>query len=154
MDCKKKEKEEINQWSTFNFKKNYTIEVPPGFTGGIVKGFEGSTFSGTTENKRVRLSYSYCTLLYCFDFGDRLKYPFRDSIQIKDTTSQLITLNKVETFYQDYELIGILYYSNNDLAKGRLFWKEDNFFKQALEIDFYSSDYITVTKIINSIKRK
>ena len=47
-----------------------------------------------------------------------------------------------------------LYYSNADISRGRLYWKDGNVFKDALEIDFNLSELSTVNKIIQTIKEK
>ena len=115
---------------------------------------EGATFSGATADQRIQLIYSYCTPLYCNEFGDTLKKPFPDSIQIPSNSAQLLTLTKTQVIIQNSDTVGILYYNYKEIAKGRLYWKDDTFFKQAVEIDFYMSELESVTKIINSISRK
>jgi hypothetical protein len=143
-----------NEWIKINFKSNYTIQIPEGFVGLGLVSFEGNTFSKHSPDNKINLTYSYCNGLVCFDFGDPLTKPAPVSIQVMNNFSQLITLDKIKYFYQNSDTIGVLYYSNNEIAKGRLFWNDDNILKTALEIDFNYSEIETVNKIIKTIERK
>jgi hypothetical protein len=144
----------FDNWETINFKTNYTIQVPINFIGPGMQGFEGNTFSKSSANNRIQLSYFYANSLSCFDFGDTLTSEIPNSILVINDLSQLITLNNIESFCKNGELMGYLYYSNNNFSRGRLFWKDGNVFKQALEINFYLSELNTVNNIIETIKRK
>lgn len=144
----------IADWTKVNFKTNYTIQVPTGYVGGGMQGFEGNTFSKSSTDNKIQLNSGYCNSLFCFDFGDTLRNPIPQSIQVTNNSSDLVTLNKIETFCQNSEVIGYLFYSNNDISRGRLYWKDENAFKEALEIDFYLSELETVKNIIETIKRK
>lgn len=144
----------IDDWSTIAFKSNYTIQVPDGFEGTGMEGFEGNTFSKYSADYNINLNYGYCNALFCNDFGDPLGNSNPKSVQVRISSGALITLNKREYFYENSELIGILYYSGNDISRGRLFWKDSGVLKAALEIDFNLSEIETVNKIIGSIKIK
>ncbi len=142
-------------WTTIDFKTNYTIQVPEGFEGVGMTGFEGYTFFKNSKDNKITLSYFYCGPLSCADFGDALSDSIPKSLQITGDFDALITLNKIEYFCQNSETLGILYYSNNsDITKGRLYWKDNGKLKQALELQFYLSEIETVREIIASIKRK
>jgi hypothetical protein len=143
-----------NSWVKIDFKSNYTIQIPEGFVGLGMNGFEGNTFSKHSTDNKINLTYAYCNGLFCSDFGDPLTNPAPVSIQVMNNYSQLITLDKIKYFYQNSDTTGVLYYSNNDIAIGRLFWKDDNILKTALEIDFNYSEIETVDKIIKTIERK
>jgi hypothetical protein len=144
----------IDSWTIINFKSNYTIQVPDGFEGIGMAGFEGNTFFKNSPDNKIKLSYAYCNALFCNDFGDSLGNPIPNSISVKNNSGVLITLNKREYFYQNSDLSGILYYSNNDPSRGRLFWKDSDILKAALEIDFNLSEIDTVKEIIGTIKSK
>jgi hypothetical protein len=144
----------IDGWSTINFKSNYTIQIPDGFEGIGTAGFEGNTFSKYSADNKINLSYNYCNYLFCNDFGDPLGNSIPESVQVRNNSGVLITLNKRESFYQNTEKVGILYYSDNEISRGRLFWKDSGTLKAALEIDFNLSEFETVNKIIGSIKTK
>jgi len=144
----------IAGWSTIDFKTDYTIQVPVEFKGGGLQGFEGQSFSKTSADDRIILESGYSNSLYTFDFGDILQSPAPKSIQVLNNHSKLITLDKTELFCKNSDIIGIFYYSNIDISKGRLFWKDTNLYRQALEVDFYLSELETVNKIIETIKRK
>lgn len=152
-NCRKNHEE--TDWKTIDFKYNYTIQVPVGFTGGVQPGFEGNSFYAASADKKIQLYSGYGYALGVNDFGDALQNPVPQNIQVTDyTNSKLITLDKIENFYQGSQIIGILFYFNDNNSWGRLYWKDDNVFKDALEIDFNLTDLETVNKIIQSIKRK
>ena len=144
----------ISGWPTIDFKTNYSIQVPAAFVGLGLTGFEGKSFYKTSADHTLILYGGYSTGLFTVDFGDTLQNPVPKSIQVISTYSQLMTLDQIETFYQDSQIAGILFYANADHSWGRLYWKDDNLFKDALHIDFKLSDLETVNKIIRSIKRK
>jgi hypothetical protein len=163
IDCKKNDNvEDINYfdltsvdgWRTISFKTNYTIQVPPGFNGGVLIGFEGKTFFVTSADYKIQVSFGDNNSLSSRDFGDTLKNTIPTSIQITNDFSQLITLNQIECFRQNAETIGILYFSKSDTSYGRLYWNDNGKFKDALEIEYNIAKLDTVNKIIETIKEK
>jgi hypothetical protein len=141
-------------WRTISFKTNYTIQVPSGFTGGILVGFEGNSFFVSSEDNKTQLSFGYSNSLAILDFGDTLKDPIPTSIQIANNFSKLITLNQIEYLRQNTETIGILSYLKSDTSYGRLYWKDKGKLKDALEIEYNITKLDTVNKIIETIKEK
>jgi hypothetical protein len=150
----------IDGWTTINFKRNYTIQVPSGFEGIGMAGFEGNTFFKFSNDTTIVLTYGYCNDLFCFDFGDTLQNIIPASIKVKDNSNNLITLDKIQRFCQNAETIGVLYYSNASIPNSklywnsRLYWKDNGLFKQALVIKFPASGLETTKEIIESIKSK
>jgi hypothetical protein len=106
----------VDSWITINFKSNYTIQIPDGFEGIGIAGFEGNTFSKNSPDKKINLSYAYCNDLFCNDFGDPLGSSVPYSVQVKNDSGATITLNKKEYFCQNSEVKGILYYSDNEIS--------------------------------------
>jgi hypothetical protein len=144
---------QIDGWPKINFKSNYTIQVPNEFEGLGMMGFEGNTFSKHSPDYKIYLDYGYCgNGLFCFDFGDPLAHPAPDYIQILTKLRLSVTTNKIKYFCQNSDTVGLLYYIDNDNANGRLFWKDNNIFKAALNVDFSLTEITTVNKIIGSIK--
>jgi hypothetical protein len=144
----------IDGWISINFKTNYTIQIPDGFIGAGMEGFEGNTFSKYSTDNKINLFYGYCNDLFCNDFGDLLGNPVPKSVQVRINSGVSVTLNKREYFYQNSEIVGVLYYSDKGISRGRLFWKDSGTLKAALEIDFNLSEIETVNKIIRTIKTK
>ena len=161
--CKKSDNEKdvnyydlitINDWATIDFKTNYTIQVPNGFVGPGMVIFEGNTFFKSSVDNKIQLSAGYCNGLFCSDFGDSIKNPIPASIHVMNNYSKMVTLSQIEYFRQNTETTGIFYYSQDDTANGRLYWKDNGTLKDALEVEFNKSNLDTVFKIIGSIKRK
>jgi hypothetical protein len=144
----------VDGWRTISFKTNYTIQVPPGFTGGLLVGFEGNSFSVSSADNKIQLSSGYSNSLAILDFGDTLKNPIPKTIQITNNFSKLITLNQIEYFHQNTDTVGILYYLKSDTSYGRLYWKDNGELKDALEIEYNITKLDTVNKIIETIKEK
>jgi|GEM_PF-3339806 len=150
----------VDSWTTINFKTNYTIQVPSGFKGLGMTGFEGNTFFKFSNDSTINLTYAYCNELFCNDFGDTLPTIIPASIKVKDNSENLISLDKIQRFCQNTETIGVLYYSNDTISNSklywnsRLYWKDNGLFKQAMQIKFPASELETVTEIIETIKTK
>jgi uncharacterized lipoprotein YehR (DUF1307 family) len=150
----------IDSWTTINFKTNYMIQVPSGFKGIGMAGFEGNTFSKFSNDTTIVLEYGYCNDLFCNDFGDTLQTITPLSIKVKDNSNNLITLDKVQRFCQNAETVGVLYYSTDSISNSklywnsRLYWKDNGLFKQAMQIKFPASELETAKGIIETIKLK
>ena len=150
----------VDSWTTINFKTSYTIQVPSGFKGLGMAGFEGNTFSKFSNDTTIVLEYGYCNDLFCNDFGDTLQTTVPLNIKVKDNSNNLITLDKIQRFCQNAETIGILYYSNDTISNSklywnsRLYWKDNGLFKQAMQIKFPASELETAKGIIETIKAK
>jgi hypothetical protein len=147
-------------WTTINFKTNYTIQVPSGYKGSGMAGFEGNTFFKFSNDTTIILEYGYCNDLFCTDFGDTLQTTIPLIIKVKDNSNNLITLDKIQKFCQNAETIGVLYFSNDSISNsklywnGRLYWKDNGLFKQAMQIKFQASGLETVNEIIETIKSR
>jgi len=150
----------IDSWLTVSFKTNYTIQVPSGFEGSGMEGFEGNTFFKFSNDTTIILEYGYCNDLFCNDFGDTLQTTIPSRIKVRDNSNNLITLDKIQKFCQNAETIGVLYYSNDTISNSklywnsRLYWKDNGLFKQAMQIKFSASGLETVNEIIETIKSK
>ena len=150
----------IDSWLTVSFKTNYTIQVPSGFKGLGMAGFEGNTFSKFSNDTTIVLEYGYCNDLFYYDFGDTLQSTIPLSIKVKDNSNNLITLDKIQRFCQNAETIGVLYYSKDSISNSklywnsRLYWKDNGLFKQAMQIKFSASGLETVNEIIETIKSR
>jgi hypothetical protein len=168
--CRKEEKSIVNtscnnltsvdSWTTINFKANYTIQVPSGFKGSGMAGFEGNTFFKFSNDTTIVLEYGYCNDLFCNDFGDTLQTTIPLSLKVKDNSNNLVGLDKIQKFCQNSETIGILYYSNDSISNSklywnsRLYWKDNGLFKQAMQIKFPASGLETTKEIIETIKSR
>ncbi len=142
-------------WKTINFKTHYTIQVPDGFEGLGMTGFEGNIFEKYSTDNKIILSYDYPNGgTFFYDFGDTLPNPHPNYIMIKDYSNNLVTLNHIEMFNHNLDTIGILYYSKDSICNGRLYWRDNGYVKQALDLKFILSEFNVVEQIINSIKEK
>ena len=144
----------VNNWTKTDFKSNYTIQIPNGFEGPGMVGFEGNTFYKNSADNEIILYYTYCNPLWCADFGDTLKSEFPASVQTMGFYDIIIDLDQSAYFCQNSEIQGILYYRNDEITKGRLYWKDNDVYKQTLELEFNLSKIDTVIKIIGTITEK
>jgi hypothetical protein len=145
----------IAKWTTIDFKDNYTIQIPKEFIGpGVQYSFEGNYFYDTTADGKIQLSSGYGGSTYIMQFGPVLPNPVPKEVLVMNNSSKSITLDQIETFCSNSEIVGYLFYSNEDISRGRLYWKNRDNYQAMLEIDFYLSELETVNKIIESIKQK
>jgi hypothetical protein len=145
----------IPEWTIIDFKTNYTIQVPLNFFGIGMAGFEGNTFSKYSNDGSILLTYGFCDGLFCYDFGDTLQKPFPLRLSINENSGdEHIILNEIIKYYDQTVLMGIFFYSNNAISYGRLYWNDNDYFKQAMSAKFHYSKLDTVIKIISTIKRK
>ena len=140
-------------WVTSDFKNNYIIQFPVNYLGEGKIGFEGNIFRKVRNDSSVVFNYAYCSPLFCTDFGDALVEPLPNSVNIKINGST-INLNQKTTFCDGNIQTAILYYSKDDNAYARLYWKDDGAYKQALEISYNQSRLQEVLDIIKTIKEK
>ena len=150
----------IDNWTTIDFKTDYTIQVPSNYKGLGMIGFEGNTFNKSSNDGTIVLDYGYCNGLFCFDFGDTIKTELPACLQVKDELYNLLVLDKVERFCQDSKTIGVLYFTFDTIRyknlywNSRLYWEDKGLFKQAMQIKFSPSEIETVKEIIETIKAK
>jgi hypothetical protein len=115
----------IDSWKTIDFKINYTIQVPEGFSGGVRPGFEGNSFYAYSRDKKIQLYSGYGYAPGVYDFGEKLGSPEPKSIQVITNLSTTVILDQIEYFKQDPETTGIFCYSKSDVSRGRLYWKDN-----------------------------
>jgi hypothetical protein len=140
-------------WTTSDFKSNYTIQLPDNYFGNGKVGFEGNIYDKTRDDSSINFSYSYCSPLHCADFGENLSEPFPGSINIT-ANNRTITLDQKMTFCGDHAQAAVLYYNNDNDSHARLYWKDNGEYKQALEISYKHSRHQDVLDIIKTIKEK
>lgn len=143
-----------SKWATLDFKNNYTIQFPDDYFGEGKIGFEGNIFRKEKKDSSVTMSYSYCSPLFCQDFGDTLLKPFSNSIDIRVNNS-LITLNQAITFCDSNSLqSAILYYNDKDNSYARLYLNDNEIYQQALEVAFNHLRLQEVLDVLKTIKKK
>jgi hypothetical protein len=140
-------------WTTSDFKSNYTIQLPANYTGNGRVRFEGFIYDKKRDDNSIIFSYSYCFAVFCADFGESLSEPFPGSINITANNST-ITLDQKTTFCSDNVQAAVLYYNNDNDSHARLYWKENGVYKQALEISYNHARHQEVLDIIKTIKEK
>jgi len=154
-----------SNWAVETFKNGsvaasppwYTIQFPSEYSGpGIVYGLEGVSFSKDRGNDNsVRFRYLYPTGLSFLPWGSQLQQPEPSALIINSLLSggQTITLDKKLNFCGNDSLkIGIYYY-NSTVAYGRLYWKDNGSFKEALDVLYNFSRQQEVIDIIKTIKK-
>jgi hypothetical protein len=151
-------------WTTEAFKNNganvnpplYSIQFPSGYMGyGFTWGFEGMTFDKIRNDNTVRFSSFYPTGLLMLMWGKNLPTPEPDFITINSALSsgQNVFLNKKIKFCEtNNSEIGIYYY-NDSYAYGRLFWKDNGTFKEALDVVYNFPRQQEVLDIIKTIHK-
>ena len=160
--CEKKEEEKITisdcitisqnpNWTTENFKTNYTIQFPNTYEGTGMTGFEGNIFNKNRVDDKVELKYAFCGALLCNDFGDALDVPIPNSVTAKDKDNNDIILNSKKEFCLNTNTIGILYYNIEMNSTGKYYIKQGSDYLEGLTIYFSNTEYQEVENIIKTI---
>jgi hypothetical protein len=142
-------------WTTIPFKRYYTIQFPGNYVGDGMLGYEGNFFFKGRNDATVDFKYNYCSSTYCLDFGDSIdNFPKPNSIDIS-FNNEVVVLDRKARFFDDSGSgLAILYYNNKANAHGKLYWKDENKFKAALDINYDFSRHQEVLDIIKTIKAK
>jgi hypothetical protein len=141
-------------WETEKFKTDYTIQFPTGFVGGV-NGFEGNIFWKSNSADSTSFTYNYCNSLHCNDFGDTLKTTTNTAIQgVFNFKRDTIQLDQRVNFTKDNGIVGIYYHNEDSISYGKLFWKDDGFFKEALDVKYRKENNMRVIEIVGTIAKK
>ena len=141
-------------WTTVNFKAEYTIQFSSDYEGQGMVGFEGNTFYKWRVDKKVRMNYSFCSPLWCDDFGNDLDNPNSSSITITEPNGQQLILDKRKNLCNNNTTVGIYYYTDNAYSVGKLFWKRDNKYQEALTVHYEKEFQNEVEQILKTIRTK
>jgi hypothetical protein len=141
-------------WTAEDFKSQYTIQFPSGYTGKM-QGFEGNTFHKKDAAGTTQIGYFYSNNTYCSDFRDILTDPIQPSILSIFVYNQVPVLlsHRVE-FTSNNQLTGVLYHDNGALLKGILFWKDDGIFKEAATVQSTTQNLPEVINILRTIRKE
>lgn len=139
-------------WTSENFKSDYTIQFPADYEGQGMIGFEGNTFFKNRMDDLVDFSYFYCDSgLFCEDFGDTLAVPPPESIIVSLIDATLLLPEAVEFCDTNGDLSAILYHDSAATSTGRLYMKQSNDFLEALHISYAQETQQEVEDIIKTI---
>jgi hypothetical protein len=141
-------------WNTEPFKYKYSIQFPAGYTGGMFS-FEGNTFDKRFPGDTIMVFYAFSNWpgIGFKDFNDTLFNPLEPSVILNLWGGGPILLNHRIEFTKQGELVGILYYNTDSLCYGKLFWKENGLFREALHLVFRPNLLIEMASIIRTIKK-
>ena len=151
-DCKSMSQN--SNWTTENFKADYTIQFPNNYEGTGMVGFEGNMFYKNRVDNTISLNYNFCGTTFCNDFGEALSEPIPNSITVTDRNSNDITLDSKQEFCSNDKTVGILYYNKETNSVGKYYIKKDNKFLEGLTIHFTDTEYQEIEDIIKTIKKK
>lgn len=141
-------------WTTENFKTDFTIQFPDNYEGNGMVGFEGNTFSKTRDDSKIEFEYFFCTGTFCYDFGSALEEPIPSSIIAEDKNRNNITLDSRREFCLDGNVTGYFYFNDKENSTGKYYMKRDSVFLEALTIYFDYPEIQEIDNIIKSITEK
>ena len=142
---------ENSNWTTEDFKVNFTIQFPDNYEGTGMIGFEGNVFNKNWVDDKIELTYSFCGTTYCNDFGNPLDEGIPNSIIVKDKENIDVTLDSKKEFCLDGNVKGILYYNKEKNSTGRYYIKQDSEYLDGLTIYFVNTEFLEVESIIKTI---
>jgi len=140
-----------SNWTTEEFKSNYEIQFSTNYEGTGMVGFEGNIFNKSRVDKKVELTYSFCSPIYCSDFGNVLDISIPDSIMVKDKENNDVTLDSKKEFCLNGNVNGILYYNTEINSTGKYYIKQDSEYLDGLTIYFDNTEYQEVENIVKTI---
>lgn len=146
-------------WEREPFKSGYTIQIPPGYEGQGMVGFEGNTFERYLGPDAADIHYAYCDALFCSDFGDAYSadgLPSYDTLITPEDVHVRITPQK--KFCRNGEAVAWLYLGTPEGSEdgadhvGRLFMLHDGLFREAVDVWFTDPYRSDVYDILASIR--
>lgn len=96
----------------------------------------------------------FCSPLWCADFGTDLNNPNQTQISAIDQNGRQVILSKKKKICENETVVGIYFYNNNSTITGKLFWEQNNNYKEALTIYYEKNFQNEVEQIIKTIKKK
>lgn len=141
-------------WPVTPYKTGYTIQFPADYWGGIAF-FEGPIFRTLSPGHDVYLFDQFCGAVWCNEYGDTLADGDVDILIRKEygKTSN-ITLDQKITFCHQDTIQGYLFYAQDTLNYGWLYWNVDGVLRHALHAFFTPQKAEEVTTILQSIRRE
>lgn len=142
---------ETSDWTTENFKSNYTIQFPDNYEGTGMVGFEGNFFFKNRSDDKVVIRYNYCGPLFCEDFGDSLITPNPSSVTAQDSFNNDVVLSLRKDFCLNNNIEGIFYYNEELVSTGVYYMKQGSEYMEGLTTYFANTESQEVENIIKSI---
>lgn len=139
-------------WATTDLRSNYSIQFPGNYSATKQQGYEGMVYDVKRDDNSVRFNYIYCNSMECYGF-DGLPGSLPEFIDY-GLSGSMIRLDQKVTFCNGNTLTGVLYFTSDNDAHARLYWKDNGAYKQALDVSYNRSRHQEVIDIIKTIKRK
>lgn len=152
MDCLKMS--DNSNWTTEDFKLEYTIQFPSNYEGTGMVGFEGNFFSKNRIDDKVSFNYSFCGPLLCLDFGEALASTATTEIIVIDRNNNEVILASKKEFCSNGMVEGILYHNTDASSMGKYYMKQDSEYLEGLTVYFDYSEYSEVERIIQTITKQ
>jgi hypothetical protein len=144
--------EQNPSYEQIEFKEDYTIQFPSGFTGNGLEGGLGVRFNVQTVNG-AELYYEYLCATDCWIyFGETLDDPLPDEIDGFPLGNNEKLLKSTE-FCINEDLVATLYQSNtsNQIIYAKLYMKVEGEFKEGLRLNYTQNDIDEVESILKTI---
>jgi len=116
------EKLEDSNWTTENFKYNYTIQFPDSYEGYGMRGWEGNMFDKNRLDDKVSFYYRFGNGFWFSDFGESLDMPIPSEIMTLDRrkhNENEVVLDSKREFVLNGVRVGILYHNTDVNAIGK-----------------------------------
>ena len=137
-------------WITEDFKTDYLIQFPDDYVGIGMVGFEGNIFYKYSPDSTIALYYSYCSPLWCDDFGDTIDI-MQTEITLELNNGLTILLEETQEFCDQGELVGKLYYNDLNESFGMYCMKEETVWREAARMEFRSDRLDDLQEILATI---
>jgi len=141
----------LNNWESEMFKTDYSIKFPDNYAGQGMIGFEGNTFHKVRNDSLVTFFYSYCSAVYCEDFGDTLSDPIPEELIVYNDKGVRYDLTNQVIFCNDNDDNGVLYFDENDDSFGMYYMYVNDMYLEAVSVLFDSESANEIKEILGTI---
>ncbi len=141
-------------WTTEDFKGNFTIQFPIRYEGSGMIGFEGNTFNKKRTDGKVELGYGFCTGTFCADFGSALDVPAPTEVMAKDKGGNDVLLTSKMVFCSGDGVMGHFYFNRKVNSTGKYYIRQGTDFLEGMTVFFEAGEYPEVENIIRTIAAK
>ena len=113
---------------------------------------KGIFFSKIRSDSLVELNYSYCSALFCEDFGNILNEPTPSSIVVYNKQHTEVELTEHVVFCLNDDETALFYHNMEEMAVGKLYMKINGLYLEAVSVFYDIGAHQEIENILKTIK--
>jgi len=139
-------------WTSEQFHGETMIQFPPDFIGGRTI-FEGPTFFKYRLSPGTIFESTYCGALLCSDYGEHLNNLDTTFVIAFSSLIDSTILRKRNELCDGLVTMGIYFYNDSTINVGKLYWKTDDGFREAVTALYGPAQKDEVEQILATIHK-